>query len=98
MVDYPRSEALEDKIRRENPQLCSGTFEKDYDKPIGAMRKVPANSRMWNVRVDASVFDFAEPSGFLDFSIPNGYVQTDLTAMLVQLAFEKDVGIPIVNK
>ncbi|GEM_PF-1925396 len=93
MVDFPRSELLDNKIKRENCQLCTGVFEKDYDKATNFNKKIPAKGRMWNVRVDASVFDFAKPSTFMDFATHNGYIQTDLTTMLLQLVFENDINL-----
>ncbi|ENO3977041.1 hypothetical protein ACBI01_001142 [Aeromonas veronii] len=98
MVDYPRTEVLDSKIKMENKNLCRGVFEYDYDKATNANKRIPANGHMWNVRVDASVFDFAKPSTFMDFSTHNGYIQTDLTTMLLQLAFENDINLTTTKK
>jgi hypothetical protein len=79
-----------------NRDICPQTYW-DYDvmstKPI-SHRKVPAKGRMWNIQTSQSMLDFADHSfwQFWQFSTHNGYVSTNWTHMLIQLAYDPDLS------
>lgn len=85
---YPVTPAMETALVE--PTVCNGRFMKDFDRAT-ASHPVPAYGRLWNVLTDKSLIDFDEPS-FWRASTHNGWIQTDLAVMLLQLAFAPDAA------
>ena len=67
---------------------CTGLDDSFDTVPDASLktRKVPGDGRMWNIRTDAAVIESVNPS-FWSFTNHNAYVQTNWTALLVELAF-----------
>lgn len=79
---YPVTCAMKTAIKT---NVCNGRFAKDFDSG-SSTHSIPAYGHLWNVLTDSSLIDFDKPS-FLRASTHNGWIQTDLATMLLQLAF-----------
>lgn len=90
MVEEPWTPGRGGDIQMETKGVCGDFAKHIYTVDKEAVKKIPMNGRLWNIFADKSVFDFSE-SSFWKVSTHNGYVQTDLTAMLVQLVFELEL-------
>ncbi|QMI48684.1 hypothetical protein [Burkholderia sp. MBR-1] len=79
---YPVTDAMKRTIET---NVCNGRFKKDFDSGPST-RSMPAYGYLWNVMTDSSLIDFDKPN-FWRASTHNGWIQTDLATMLLQLAF-----------
>lgn len=95
MVNYPLSAELSGRMAGNRKGACKGVFEGDPDyEGSDYVRKIPVHGRLWNVRADRSLLYSTQRTWFGErfFSVAthNGYIQTSLINMLLQLVFEED--------
>jgi hypothetical protein len=84
LTRYPMSPTTKKTLK--HVDVCGKLYEnfKTADVP----NRVPGRGGMWNISTDKSVIDFEKPDAGAH-STHNGYVQTDLTLLLVQLLYRQ---------
>lgn len=97
MASYPLSTELNERMAGDRKGVCKGVFEGDPDYDgSGYVRKIPVHGRLWNIRTDKSLLFSTERGWFGEWIFStgthNGYVQTNLANMLLQLVFDEDIG------
>jgi hypothetical protein len=86
LIEYPVKDSLVRELRRTG--ICPNVIESESPHATRT-RITPAGGYMWNIATDKSVIDL-ENGGFWEFGTHNAYVQTNVTALLLNLMFKNN--------
>jgi hypothetical protein len=92
LTRYPITERTRTALKKS--VVCKDLIQ-DFDL-ASAPHKLPAHGRMWNIQTDKSVIDFEVPDSKAS-STHNGYIQTDLSLLFVQLLYRDAPRRPLIT-